>query len=281
MFSPAVPSATLQIVTAVHQNAQQQQKSRSARPSFNSENGVWNYHVDVVRLLQGEQLNSDQRLVISESIRNLDQLGRADLIDFLASKNGAINSTLENNACKHFTCKQDELENVLINGHVTKLLDFWSFVQMQIIPNVSSALYPLQVAKITPDFQLRHVILATFRNKLLLPILENSQLDNEQAHLLRPILCAVCFAAADKSNKHEKFERLTDELLFNDEQNEIVIESKQTGTCISPKVGVRRSVEEIGQTNIDESHVEHVTKPRAKTLPKSVRWVIENGSVDI
>ncbi|KAI6196980.1 hypothetical protein M3Y94_01171600 [Aphelenchoides besseyi] len=277
MFSPAVPSATLQIVTAVHQNAQQQQKSRSARPSFNGESGVWSYHVDVLRLLQGEQLNADQRLVISESIRNLDPLGRADLIDFLASKNGAINSTLENNACKHFTCKQDELENVLKNGHVNKLLDFWSFVQMQVIPNVSSALYPLQ----TPDFQLRHVILATFRNKLLLPILENFQLDDEQTHLLRPILCAICFAAADKSSKHEKFERLTDELLFNDKQNEIVIESEQVGACISSKIGGRRSVEEIGQTNVVESHVEHLTKPRAKTLPKSVRWVVENGSVDI
>lgn len=113
---------------------------------------------------------------------------------------------------KHFVCTPDELTNVLAIRDINELLDFWSFVQLQIIPNFSALAYPLEDAD---TFQTRPCILTALRDKVLLPILRNHELSNEDRMRIRPILALVCFVTADHSQKHQEFVELSDRILFN------------------------------------------------------------------
>ncbi|KAI6184120.1 hypothetical protein M3Y97_00562200 [Aphelenchoides bicaudatus] len=161
--------------------------------------------------LKGDDLLYTERMEVVESIKALDSAGRADLVDFLSSKNAAISATMENNACKHFVCTPEELTNVLSVRTINDLLDFWSFVLLQIVPTFSSLTYPLE----DDTFQVRPCILTALRDKVLLPILRNRNLSSDDGARIRPILAHVCFATADHSQKHQEFVELSDRILFN------------------------------------------------------------------
>jgi hypothetical protein len=104
------------------------------------------------------------------------------------------------------------LANVLAVRNFNDLLDFWSFVQLQIVPNFSALVYPLED---NDTFQIRTCILTALRDKVLLPILKTHELNIDERVRIRPILALVCFATADHTKKHQEFVELSDRILFN------------------------------------------------------------------
>jgi hypothetical protein len=100
---------------------------------------------------------------------------------------------------------------VLTVRNFNDLLDFWSFVQLQIVPNISALIYPLED---TETFQIRPCILAALRDKVLLPMLRNYELNSEERIRIRPILALVCFVTADRTKKHLEFVELSDRVLL-------------------------------------------------------------------
>ncbi|KAI1727024.1 hypothetical protein Ddc_04306 [Ditylenchus destructor] len=138
---------------------------RSAPPDFN-----WSYHLDIISALKGNIHNYISRSCVAESIYALTEDTKTKLIDFIASMQGAIASTLENNACKQFNCAPDDLES-MFNADVDmeevleKLFQLWDALLHQIVPNTFGMLYPLE--QFDASFGVKRTVLIHFRDRVL------------------------------------------------------------------------------------------------------------------
>jgi hypothetical protein len=135
----------------------------------------------------------------------MDTNERASLLDFLVSEDGAIASTMENNACKHFNCSPEELEFVLEADNFETLKELWMKFYSQTLPTLFAMLYPLE--QFDGGFSVRRAMLTYFRNKVLIPVLKFVKF-TRKASVLRQMLLTVGFDTKDNTTECETFDRI-------------------------------------------------------------------------
>ncbi|KAI6242886.1 hypothetical protein M3Y99_00197800 [Aphelenchoides fujianensis] len=92
-------------------------------------------------------------------------------------------------------------------------------------------------------------------------------MDERVARLLRPVLAAVCFAAADKSAKDRRLVRYTESLFSKERSDSSVLEEESESfdaAPLNPNAHGSHSVEEICRS---DQPAAPTAKPRSKTLP--------------
>ncbi|KAH7697414.1 hypothetical protein AAVH_35504 [Aphelenchoides avenae] len=140
-FSTPLQLSPTRKTTLTSQSSVSPVSPKSAPPNFS-----WGYHLDIVSALQGSnEYDHRTRAQIASATKDLDDVAKTALIDFLASEDGAIASTLGNNACKHFNCSTEELEYVLDEENVDSLVELWNRTYTLILPTIYGMLYPLEV----------------------------------------------------------------------------------------------------------------------------------------
>ncbi|KAH7704365.1 hypothetical protein AAVH_28441 [Aphelenchoides avenae] len=139
-FSTPLQLSPTRKTTLTSQSSVSPVSPKSAPPNFS-----WGYHLDTVSALQGSnEYDHRTRAQIASATKDLDDVAKTALIDFLASEDGAIASTLGNNACKHFNCSTEELEYVLDEENVDSLVELWHRTYTLILPTIYGMLYPLE-----------------------------------------------------------------------------------------------------------------------------------------
>ncbi|VDN52460.1 unnamed protein product [Dracunculus medinensis] len=159
----------------------------------------WKCHLQLIISLQGFELDASTRHLCAMNIMEMNGFAKAGLINFLT----------ENNACKAFGCATNELESILNADNSEILSALWKQTVSKIIPTLQAILYPLKVFQ--DDFDIRHAVLATFRNKVLNRVLPS--IDFRIPLLYRSMIFSILILTDDNSQEFIIFKKIGGSIL--------------------------------------------------------------------
>ncbi|GMR43689.1 hypothetical protein PMAYCL1PPCAC_13884, partial [Pristionchus mayeri] len=163
----------------------------------------------LLNVLQGQELEWEERQELANIVAALPTHNRNKLIDFIEKERGAAESAVEGNACQSFQCSTSQFGEIISSEEgVDQLCEHFHTLISELIPTLESILYPLQSSH--DHFSIRRTLLRSFRDQVLLRILESA---SSRIPRLEHLVFTVLFESFDNSLKYYRFERLANIIL--------------------------------------------------------------------
>uniref|UniRef100_A0A1I8AVL8 Uncharacterized protein n=1 Tax=Steinernema glaseri TaxID=37863 RepID=A0A1I8AVL8_9BILA len=252
-------------------------------------------HLYILSAFKGDEMDFASRAQVAEVLQQSDEPMKASMVNFITAWDGAAAASVENNACKAFSCTPENLNHVAIDEHVDNLIGLWDKLSTQILPTAVSMLYPLKA--FDESFDIRRCILTYFRDRVLLRVLSQSCYRNASLH---PMLFTVLLETADDSANYRKMQQIASFLMSEEpsprrNSSYSICSKRSRGGSVSSSYDSGFADELFPPENINCARITkarhsepctsvyqrrsslrpspNATKARARTLPtKTVQW---------
>ncbi|KAK0395969.1 hypothetical protein QR680_001511 [Steinernema hermaphroditum] len=168
-------------------------------------------HLTILTAFKGDEMDYASRAQVAEALEQCDEQNMLSMINFITESDGAAAATLENNACKAFSCTKEDLCKVDLDEKVDILIELWDKLSSQIIPTARAMLYPLKT--FNSSFDISRCMLTYFRDRVLLKVLSQSRYRNAS---LQAMLFTVLLETADNSENYHNMQQIAS-FLMSDE----------------------------------------------------------------